>query len=220
MSDLLLVLAVAVTIGYLLLRINIFIEIDYRRHGKDDLAIVKVSALKNLLSYEMKLQVIELTRRQEWIWLESEIETPGGKIESKALREQRFLKKAVRILIENPRKIKRLLRLFRYYRRIYRYFMDRIIPALSCERLVWRTALGGDDAAVVGIATGAVWASKGIIVSALQRRVCFAVKPVIKVVPDFNSPNCETDFKCIFRISLGNVINTIVSTINLTRKGA
>jgi len=220
MDDFIIASLASMTVIYLLFHIKIYIDIAYKRFGQDDRATVQIYALNRLIHYEMKLEVIDIAKRQQLVWPEVEIETKGGEIETKASREQRFIKKIVHILFKRPEKIKCLVRVFKHYLKSYRHFIDNVLSFLYCEQLNWKTNVGCDDAAVAGLTSGSVWLAKGVVVSSAMRRLRFTTKPTIKVVPVFNRSCFDTEFKCILTISLGNVINATLKTIQFIRKGA
>jgi hypothetical protein len=168
--------------------------------------------LKHLLSYQLKVPIIQLVERDHLLWLESAMETKeqsGDKTHVK--REQRFMKEAMPIYLKQPREIQRIIGLSRYYARIYRSFMNRIITAIHCEQLHWKISYGSKDAAMTGIMAGLFGSVQAMVIGRLRKRVTFISRPVVQVRPIFGKTQLEIDFGCIFSIRLGNVITAMKS---------
>ncbi len=76
-----------------------------------------------------------------------------------------------------------------------------------CTRLLWETGFGMDDYAATGMATGLLWAGKGLIMGMLSRYL--RIKPSgvrIRVVPQFGSACYASTLDCILETSLGYII--------------
>jgi hypothetical protein len=165
--------------------------------------------LKHLLSYQLKVPIIQLIERNHLLWLESAMETKEQDgDETHVKREQRFLKEAMPIY---PREMQQIIGLSRYYARIYRSFMNRIIMAIHCEQLHWKISYGSKDAAITGIMAGVFRSVQAMIIGRLRNRVTFISRPVVQVRPIFGKTQLETDFGCIFSIRLGKVITAMKS---------
>jgi len=204
---------------YLLSRINVYICLIYRRNGKDDHIAVEVSMLGKLIIYSIKVPVIEITN-QDVAWFISEVGTDKEKTKTHPKREQRFLRRVVKLYINHPKRIRKLMRSMRYYKTLYRKYMDHIISGVTCEVFHWRTAFGNEDAAVTALVTGFLWAIKEVALIRVKRRIPFMTRPVIQVEPAFGASKFETELKCIFRVRLGHVINATMRLITTNRKEA
>ena len=216
----LLVLWAGIALAYMLSRVNIYISLTYWRQDNDDHIIVDVYLLRKLICYTITIPVIKTTDRTGIVWLVSEIETAKGDVHTHAERERRFIQNLWRIYLHYPRKFRRMLRQFRYFTRLYKTFIRKVLASLYCERLYWKTTFGAEDAAVTGIAVGALWAIKGLAYHAVRQRVKFSKRPEIAVVPVFGQQRFEVNFQCIFRLRVGNVITATYSLFNSKRKGA
>lgn len=97
---------------------------------------------------------------------------------------------------------------FPYYRELIRH-AERLAKNSRCRRLVWETDLGFQDYALTGVATGMLWAAKGVALGGLSRFFKIAPEGVrINVTPHFGSPYLETRLDCILMTRLGYIINT------------
>jgi hypothetical protein len=78
---------------------------------------------------------------------------------------------------------------------------------VTCQRLCWKTYLGGGDPALTAVSTGCIWAIKNILFFNLRNNVKLGFeKPVFEVYPDFNHKVFNIDFNCIFTFRIGHII--------------
>jgi len=206
MADWLIVILAGCTLAFVTTKVSVYIGLRYLRKGSDDFLAVNVFLPGNITLYSMKVPVIELTARKGLTWLEAEITANHGENETHSRREQRFVKNSFWIYLTQPRRLRKLLNSMRYYTRLYRRFMHKVIASICCERLYWKTTYGSEDAAITAIMTGVLWSIKAMIITFLKRRCNVTTKPVIEVIPVFDQAKVEVDFQCIFSIKLGNVI--------------
>lgn len=192
-------------------RLKLFISLSYRRQGEDDRLDIDVYALRKLISYHLEVPLVRLVRRGGLPWPESVIDTPGGQTETRAGAEQRFARNTWKIFRHHPRHWHYLLKQFRYYTRIYKRLIARILAAVACEKLTWRTGLGTGDAALTGIFAGLLWQLKTQTYAYMQRRLKNVARPSFRVSPLYAKEGVEIELECIFSIRLGNVINAIAT---------
>lgn len=204
---------------YLLSRINVYISLLYRRSGSDDYIAVEVKMLGGFILYRIKVPVIEITG-QDISWFVSEVGTDREKTKTHPRREQRFIKRVIQIYIRHPKRLQKLVRSLRYYKVLYREYMNQMASGLTCEEFHWRTVVGSDDAAITAFSTGVIWAVKELVLVGIHQRISFAAKPIVQVRPAFGAAKFETELKCIFRVRLGHVINTTTRLVTINRKEA
>ncbi|SMC58212.1 DUF2953 domain-containing protein [Sporomusa malonica] len=197
----------------MLSRINIYIDIHFCRRKDDDYIEVSVSALRPLLVYTIKIPVIEIVRYNDLPWITSEIKAPQGGAETHIAREQRFVKKIAEIFVKNPQKFKKLMRAVKRYIRIYRKYINSLVASIHCEKLDIRAVYGFDDAAFTGLMMGAFGAARGLLLASLHNRLILEAKPNINITPVYGQSHFEIEFRCIFRIRLGNVITATMATL-------
>lgn len=75
----------------------------------------------------------------------------------------------------------------------------------------WRTELSTGDAAVTTWAVGSLWAIKASLLAAARRRAFFLTPPLVSVVPDFGQSRLALELRCIFRMSVGEIIIAALS---------
>jgi len=194
---------------YLLFYSKIIIQLQYQRDGSDDYIAVNVYIFKKLLTYNMKVPIIEIGDSKNLFWLNSKIQTAHGQDKTHSKREQRFVKKMVKFYILHPRKLSRIIGDFRHYIRLYYAMKQRIAKTLHCEQLQWKTIFGSEDAGLTGLGTGVLWTVKALIITRLQKQISVIQKPIINVKPIFGQNSFKVDFQCIFSIRFGNVIKAM-----------
>ncbi|MDF2570752.1 MAG: hypothetical protein K0R55_2356 [Sporomusa sp.] len=206
-------LTATITLMLILSRINIFIDFHFCRRKDDDYVNVTVFALRPLFVYSIKIPVIEIVRYNDLPWITSEIKAPQGGTETHIAREQRFLKRIPEILIKNPKKFNKLMSEIKQYIRIYRCYINRLVASTHCEKLDLRAVYGFDDAAFTGLMMGVFGAARGLLLTSLHNRLILDAKPNINITPVYGQSHFEIDFRCIFRIRLGNVITATMATL-------
>lgn len=197
MENLIILFICWIILGYLLWHLKIYIEIQYTRNTDNDKFILEVYTLRKLIIYRLKIPVIEFT--SENLWLKTKLETDKGAAKTHIKKEKRSFKKSIRIV--------------KHYQKIYYRFMDRLFIAIKCEKLIWKTIYGSEDAALASVITGGIWGLKSIIVNSLHHRICVVNKPLIQAIPQYNQQKFGMDFTCIFSIRLGNVINAAIKML-------
>ncbi|QJW48474.1 DUF2953 domain-containing protein [bacterium BFN5] len=207
MVDWLLATLTGFGVAYVISRVSIYIHLQFFRNSNDDFILVDVYLPHRIHLYSMKVPIIEIVNRNNIPWLESKIETEHGETKTHSHREQRFIKVLFDICIKHPQKMRRILKMLRYYQKIYCKFMHSIIKSIYCEKFYWKTTFGLEDAAATAILSGTLWSVKAMILTFLQKRTNFKTRPVIRVQPIFDQNKIEVDFQCIFSIKLGNLIN-------------
>ncbi len=211
LASTLLILAVA--------RLKLFVSLSYRRRDGDDHLAIDVYALGKLLYYHLEVPQVRIAERGDLPWSEAVADTAGGRTETSAKREQRFLRISWRIFRYHPRHWHKLMNQLHYYTRLYQKAMARILVAVSCEKLTWRTRLGTDDAALTSVAAGLLWQLQGVTYAYMQRRLKSVPQPSFRVVPLYGREGLDIELECIFSIRVGNVINTIATAIRFLAKG-
>lgn len=201
-------------------RVRFYIRFTYRRKAGDDQLRVEVYSPGRVVAYVLEVPVIRLAERGDLPWLESTLRTPRGKASTRAGAERRFVRTTWHIYRHHPRHWRYLVDQIRYFRRMYMRLAGRLLAAMTCEKLIWRTGFGAADAALTGVSAGAVWAAKGQVHKYMKRRLAAVARPVFAVTPLYGRTALEVELECIFSIRVGNVINALASTIQLTGKGA
>lgn len=215
-------LAAQLVLLYAISKLVIYIDLRYYRNESDDFIAVNVYLSKKVILYSMKVPVVDLIKNDELLWLSSEIKTIDGtaKAETNIEREQRFINNTIKMYFFHPRRLWRAFKSVKFYAKLYRRIVCRLVNSLTCERLNWKTTFGSDDAAVTGLMAGALWTAKGTLVTILRRRFSFIAPPEISVIPVFGQNHFQVDFQCIFSLRLGKIISATTILVNLSGKGA
>lgn len=217
MENLFIILLANVIIICLLLYCKIYIKLKYQRDGSNDYIAIDVYSYGKLLAYSMQVPMIEMTDIKNSLWLKSKIKVGHSQDETNIKREQRFIKKTLDYYILHPKRLKGVIRLVRYYTRLYCRVMNKYIKSMHCERIQWNTLYGSEDAEQTGIVTGMLWTVKGLLITRLKKRVIVTNAPIINVNFLFGHNSFKVDFDCIFSIRLGNVINAMRILYNTKR---
>lgn len=206
-----------IVITCLLFYSKLYIALKYQRDGSNDYIGVDVYIFRRLLAYSMQVPMIELGDTKNPFWLKSKIKTGQKEDETHIKREQRFVKKNLKFYMLHPRRLRRVVRLVRFYTGLYCKVMEEITHSLQCDELHWKTAYGSEDAAITGIGTGVLWSVKALVITRLKKYVIVTKRPTIDVNPIFGHNSFKVDFQCIFSIRLGNVINAVRIFYNIKR---
>jgi hypothetical protein len=191
---------------FLLLRVKFYIGLNYQRQGANDSLTVTIYCWRKLLFYQMKIPVIAITD-QGRLWVETNIVTDQGEIGSNTEAEIKAAWHWIEQTIRKPRLLLFLLRKLRNYIHFSRRLTRQLLTEVCCEKFYWHTQFGTSDAAVTGVMSGLLWSMKALVLSRLTRRIHFVAKPSIRVCPDFQDTGFTMEFKCIFSLRLGNVMN-------------
>lgn len=91
-----------------------------------------------------------------------------------------------------------------------------IVPTfIHCEHFYWKSVLGTEDAAATAWATGALWSGTSLLLTYLASHISFERKPIVQVRPVFHTKVFSTEFRCIFRLCPGNLINVILMILKV-----
>lgn len=70
----------------------------------------------------------------------------------------------------------------------------------------WQTRLGTGDAVSTALGTGLLWTVKSGCGALLAKRFVVLHTPQVNVTPDFDNITFATDIRCIFHLSIGQII--------------
>jgi hypothetical protein len=221
MNRWLLVLTATAILLILICRVNLYINLRFSRRADDDYLAITVYALRKLFIYSIKIPTITLTKHDKLPWVASEIKTPQNTAKTKVNREQRFLKKTIKLLFYEPERFWRLFKLAKYIFRGYRNYMDKLSTRVHCEKFELKANYGFDDAALTGIFMGIWGAVFQLLLTAMYNRIELDIRPSIQLQPNYKHRQFELELSCIFRIRLGNVITATIAVLrNLSRTEA
>jgi hypothetical protein len=80
-----------------------------------------------------------------------------------------------------------------------------MLQNIIVEKLEWISIVGSKDALYTALGTGMCWTLKGIVISAIGSQ-CSLRHILLDVKPDFTNQGFSSNFKCILKIRLVNII--------------
>jgi hypothetical protein len=90
----------------------------------------------------------------------------------------------------------------------------RLLSKSVCRRLVWETAIGFDDYALTGAATGLLWSGKGMAVAWLGRLLSLdGAELKLDVRPSFGAAAFHCSLDCILETRLGHIMIGLVRIV-------
>lgn len=218
MSRIYLVIALVVTLLFILSLSKMRLQIKYCRQGKDDEFVMGFSLWRGLISYKLEIPVVKIDtldrkgrnkpvlRRSFWrtprpvFKLKAELEGKKGRTVAEDKR---------RIVIPGPARLMKLfmraVRLANKYYPVVRYFLGKV----HLHRLKWRTEIGAGDPFDTGILLGILWALKGNLLAVFYRLLHRGgARPQVAVTPSFEKSCFRTSLDCIFEVRIGYIIFT------------
>lgn len=186
------------------------VDFRYRRKKQEDHLEIHLRALSGLWRFEFQIPSVEL----EWE------KGPAFSLEQVARTDlgQNQAKKAVHIRYIDWKFFWRIWpRLADLFRRLSR-IKARLYRKIRCTSLEWELEVGYKDPVQTALAAGAFWTALGVSVARLYRQVTLeAPKPLIQVVPSFQSPGFSCDLHCIFRLRIGHIILAGIDLLRVVR---
>ncbi|WP_164668357.1 DUF2953 domain-containing protein [Virgibacillus doumboii] len=81
------------------------------------------------------------------------------------------------------------------------------------HQLNWRTHVGTGEASMAGVASGGIWAIKGMLIGVLAEKSNFDCEPSLTVTPLFNHRQFQSEFDCIVSIRIGQAMYALLKVI-------
>lgn len=206
---LIVLLVTAIIIWRGICRVNLYIDLTYRRTKGNDIVVIRIYVLRGLISYTIEIPVVKAEWQGELLWLESEIKGNKGIEAKRSFLEKHIIRRILDVIWNKPRLAKRIAQRISCQVEQYNTFLDRIHSHVHCDQLYCKVCLGTDDSATTCLLIGFLRALNGVLLAWLRPLIHFSTAPVVQFVPVFGDPTLAIDLKCIFRIRLGNVINAM-----------
>ncbi|MET4566981.1 hypothetical protein ACVK1V_003427 [Bacillus subtilis] len=188
--------AILILIGIvLLLRMKIYVVLEYLHADDNDKLTLKITALFGLIRIKKTIPAIKVNKEDGTVDIKQKTESKMKKSSGKKKITQNDVQQSIN-------KIEMLLHQVTRLRKISASFLAH----LHITKLEWVTVIGIQDAAVTGVLTGAVWGVKGGIAAMLYDHLDFVNKPVYEVIPSFQVPVSKTHFQCIFFFRFGHAM--------------
>lgn len=74
------------------------------------------------------------------------------------------------------------------------------------ESFEWRTEIGTGDAALTAWVMGGLWTLKSTVIGSLNQHLDFLSRPLLQIVPNWETSHLTFEVRCIFRFTLGEII--------------
>lgn len=177
--------------------------VAYMRHGKDDHIKVEMSLLKGLIRYKTEVPVIEMKNYflKPMIKVETDIE---GVVSHPVSDKGIIVRIPFSTLLRN---LPQLINQGLAYMKQYHSVLGRLLKGIRCHELKWATEIGLGDPADTGIATGLLWAGKGMAYARFRSSIGeITASPSLSVRPCFDCLCLRLDFNCIFDMRIGHII--------------
>ncbi|MCY8544832.1 DUF2953 domain-containing protein [Bacillus vallismortis] len=188
--------AILILIGIvLLLRMKMYVAVEYLHADDNDKLTLKITALFGLIRIKKSIPAIKVNKADGSVDIKQ-------KTKSKVKKSSSEKKITFDDVQQSIHKIEMILQQVKNLRKISASFLAH----LHITKLEWITIVGIQDAAVTGVLRGAVWGVKGGIAAMLYDHLNFVNKPVYEVIPSFQVPVSRTHFQCIFFFRFGHAM--------------
>ncbi len=182
--------------------VKVRFDIQFVRKGSDDHLKAEISILRGLIRFKAEVPVadIDISRFSQLMKVETNAEGISPPVGDKGFN---FKVPLAEILVHLPRHIKMGIQFLRRYRKA----INSLLKSVRFRHFSWKTEIGLGDPANTGIATGFLWAVKGVIYGILSRSVgTVENRPQIAVIPCYYNTCLRLEFHCIFDLRIGNII--------------
>lgn len=189
-----LTVVVFTTVAVLFIMAPLRLRVEYQRLERQDHLVLTLGPFWGLLPFKITVPFLNLVLRPGRRVLE--LKARAGQSEGVSTETAHN-----KVNIPSIHKIYLLLErwwpLLRALRPGVRYLKARV----RLCRLDWRTELGFNDAAQTGQAVGAVWALKGMLLSAVYMTLSPGqIPPRVQVQPNFNRVKLCLDIDCVIEL--------------------
>ncbi|MBU7005312.1 DUF2953 domain-containing protein [Phosphitispora fastidiosa] len=182
--------------------IQVRFEIYFVRQGTNDHLRAEVSLFRGLIRYKAEIPIaeIDINRFKPLVKVKTDAEGVSPPVGQKA----KVLKFPLSELLH---RLPSYIRLGLKYLKRYRKALKGLLKSIRFRHLSWKTEIGLGDPANTGIATGFLWAAKGLIYGVVSRNVgTVDSPPIISIIPCYQHTCLRLEFHCIFDLRIGNII--------------
>jgi membrane-bound metal-dependent hydrolase YbcI (DUF457 family) len=195
----LLALLLAVVLALVLVLVTpMYVEVHYKREGKDDRMHVGVRALFGLLKFGYDVPIMAIMeRRGAFVMMmkkEPSAQMPQGK--------RGWVTLTVEKLEKMQRQFRKVMKRIGKYKRALR----KLTRTFHIQSLNWRTRFGTGDAAQTAFITGLAWGVKGILAGYLYRYFTVDKRLRYDIRPHFQAKGFSTELTCIIRFWPGKAM--------------
>ncbi|WP_053367391.1 DUF2953 domain-containing protein [Bacillus sp. FJAT-27245] len=194
----------------ILLFMNITITACFRSHGGTNELAIECKTFFGLLKYKKTIPDLTGLFAEQ---LEDGIKVEKGSGNGKP-REKQTVESLLKGMKDGKETLEKLLGTYKE--------LKGFLKSVTVRRFEWSTAAGAGDAALTGIAAGAIWAAKGMAIGLLSEIVTLKADPAIHVTPYFQYRVAATMLSCMFTFRAGKAISAgikIYKYVKRARRG-
>lgn len=199
-----------IVVGILiLLLMPIYINIKVQRENNNDNIELKVFLLKGLIKFGIEIPFIDIILAGNKPSVEVKEKIEEGENEKDVSENKHIITlKEILKFIEKGLHVKTTILIITRY----------LIRKIQIIKVVWRTSIGFENAAITGVLSGGLWSVKGFILSViLNNKEIEDLK--LKVIPHFNKNIFETYIDCIIKLRLVYIIIAGLKGLKAKLKG-
>ncbi|MTI70221.1 MAG: DUF2953 domain-containing protein [Firmicutes bacterium] len=183
------ILGIISIILMIILLIPFHISLKLERKKDHDNIQIKFIFVKGYINFKIDIPFIDITEKNNNFFI---------KIFSKKKNKKKEKIISVENIIEKAYEYKKYSYILI---KVHNYFTQRI----KIKRIIWKTKLGLEDAAITGMLTGTLWSIKSNILFFITNN--YKTKEVkLDVTPFFNENVFEIYFNCIIRFKMVYII--------------
>ena len=203
------IISIAIFFVLVLLFMPFYINIKIQRENSSDKIEFKILLFKGLIKFGIEIPFIDIimSGSKPSIEIKEKIEE-GSKEKDIAKNKQVITFKKLLEYIEKGFEFKDILHTSTRY----------LIKKIKIIKVIWRTSVGFENAAITGVLTGGVWSIKGFILSIiLNGKKINDIK--LNVIPQYDQNIFETYIDCIIKIKLVYIIIAGLNGLEVKLKG-
>ncbi|HEY0827376.1 MAG TPA: DUF2953 domain-containing protein [Bacilli bacterium] len=190
-------IALVIAVLGLVVVVNSFIVVRFffTRDHQDETLLIDGKALFGLIRYRYKMPYFIFKGMEEGILVQSEVINRNDN-ELKAVGQEKINKHKVLEIYYKTRRL--ITHVFGFTQ-----WLTQTMCHLRCTKLQWKTNVGTGDAAETAVTIGLVWGLKSSLMSVALKYMCFDVKPMLAVNPQYTKAHFSTELACVVKIKLG-----------------
>jgi hypothetical protein len=210
-----LVVALVIIFFFIVLLIvtKLTIIIMYRHSGDDDQLTIKFKAWLGLFTYKISVPLIKIDDDSlAIVYKQNSPSQNKGEGDGEKGKKQKVTAEE---LINQLHDAKTVLHHVVSMDKIVRQFLKKV----TIKKIEWNSTIGIDDAALTGMATGALWAVKGSLLGLISHYTRLKDMPKISVTPNFQQLASRTDFRCMIQFRIGNAMLAGIKVVKYWKGG-
>lgn len=203
------ILVVFIAILILIIYIPFYAYIRIIKKNDKEHIELGVIAIKGLIKFGFEIPFIDIIKLGNKYSVEFGERLESGEQEKDIVNKTKKLR--FDKLIKKFNKTKKM-------RDVFNAFINYLIKKIQIKKIIWKSNVGLDDAALTGIASGVLWMMKGLVVSLVSNKTNLE-EINIDITPYFDESVFETDFHCIIKLKLAHIIIASIKGVKAKLKG-